>query len=210
LEGGIIKPIEVLEWISPMVVQEKKKGGIRICVDLRNMNDACLHDPFSTPFTDEVLENVGGHEAYSFTDGFSGYHQIKIAPEDRYKTTFDTKWRSYQYIVMPFVMNNAPSIFSIVVIVTFKEFIHKFLKVYLDDWTIYILLKDHVEVLNLILERCRQCQISLNIKKCIFGTPFGILLGHIVCKQGLLVGIAKIALIVNLPPPKSVRQLRET
>jgi hypothetical protein len=73
-----------------MVFQEKNQGGIRICVDLRKLNDACLHDPFPTPFIDEVLENVGGQEAYSFTDGFSGYHQIKIAPEDRYKTTFAT------------------------------------------------------------------------------------------------------------------------
>jgi hypothetical protein len=91
LEAGIIEPVEESEWISPMVVQDKKQGrGIRICVDLRKLNDACLHDPFPTPFTDEVLENVGGHEAYSFTDGFSGYHQIKIAQEDRHKTTFAT------------------------------------------------------------------------------------------------------------------------
>jgi hypothetical protein len=55
-----------------------------------------------------------------------------------------------------------------------------------------------------MLEICRQCQISLNIKKCIFRTLFGILLGHIVCKQGLLLYLAKIAIIVNLPPPKSV------
>jgi hypothetical protein len=61
-----------------------------------------------------------------------------------------------------------------------------------------------------MLERCRQCQILLNIKKFIFGTPFGILLGHIVCKQGFLVYPTNIAMIVNLPPPKSVRQLRET
>jgi hypothetical protein len=61
-----------------MVVQDKKTGGIRICVDLRKLNDVCLHDPFPTPFIDEVLENVGGQETYSFTDGFSGYHQIKI------------------------------------------------------------------------------------------------------------------------------------
>jgi hypothetical protein len=76
--------------------------------------------------------------------------------------------------------------------------------VYLDDWTVYSMLKDHVEVLRLMLEICRQCQISLNIKKCIFGTPFGILLGHIVCKQGLIVDLANIAVIVNLPPPKLV------
>jgi hypothetical protein len=211
LEADIIEPVEESEWISPMVVQDKKQGrGIRICVDLRKLNDACLHDPFPTPFTDEVLENVGGHEAYSFTDGFSGYHQIKIAQEDRHKTTFAMEWGSYQYTVMPFGLKNAPTIFSRVVIATFKEFIHQFLEVYLDDWTVYSLLKNHVEVLRLMLERCRQCQISLNIKKCIFGTPFGILLGHIVCKQGLLVDPAKITVIVNLPAPKTVCQLRET
>jgi hypothetical protein len=60
LEAGIIEPVEESEWISPIVVQEKKKGGIRICVDLIKFNDAFLHDPFPTPFTDEVLENVGG------------------------------------------------------------------------------------------------------------------------------------------------------
>jgi hypothetical protein len=211
LEAGIIEPVEESEWISPMVVQDKKQGrGIRICVDLRKLNDACLHDPFPTPFMDEVLENVGGHEAYSFTDGFSGYHQIKIAQEDRHKTTFATEWGSYQYTVMSFGLKNAPAIFSRVVIATFKEFIHQFLEVYLDDWTVYSLLKNHVEVLRLMLERCRQCQISLNIKKCIFGTPFGILLGHIVCKQGLLVDPTKIAVIVNLPAPKTVCQLRAT
>jgi hypothetical protein len=111
---------------------------------------------------------------------------------------------------MPFGMKNAPTIFSRVVIVSFKEFIHQFLEEYLDDWTVYSLLKDHVEVLRLMLERCMQCQISLNIKKCIFGTPFGIFLRHIVCKQGLLVDPSKIPVIVNLQPPKLVRQLRET
>jgi hypothetical protein len=55
-----------------------------------------------------------------------------------------------------------------------------------------------------MLERCRQCQISLNIKKCIFGIPFGIFLGHIVFKQGLLVYPSKIAVIVDLPPPNLV------
>jgi hypothetical protein len=130
-----------------MVVQEKKQGGIIICVDLRKFNDVFLHDPFPMPFTNEVLENVGGHEAYSFIDSFSGYHQIKIAPKDRYKTTFSMEWGSYQYKIMTFGLKNAPTIFFRVVIVAFNEFIHQFLEVYLDDWTIYSLLKYHVEVL---------------------------------------------------------------
>jgi hypothetical protein len=65
-------------------------------------------------------------------------------------------------------------------------------------------------VLILMLDRCRQCQIALNINKCIFNAPFGILLGHVVCKHGLLVDIGKIVFIVKLPPPKSVRQLKST
>jgi hypothetical protein len=123
---------------------------------------------------------------------------------------FSTEWRSYQYTVMMFGLKNAPTIFSRVVIAVFKEFIHQFLEVHLDDWTDYIFLKDHVEVLCLMLERCKQCQISLNINKCIFRTPFGILMGHILCKQGLLVDPTKIAIIVNLPLLKIVCQLRAT
>jgi len=76
-----------------MVVQEKKhKDEIRICVDLRKLNDAFMHNPFPTLFTDEVLDNVGGQEEYSFTNWLSRYHQIKIALEDKSKTTFMTKW----------------------------------------------------------------------------------------------------------------------
>ena len=70
LESGIIEPVEESEWISPMVVQDKKMGEAWIFVDLRKLNDACMHDPFPTPFTDEVLEGVGGQEMYSFTDRF--------------------------------------------------------------------------------------------------------------------------------------------
>ena len=61
IAAGIIEPVEESEWVSPMVIQEKKtKRDIRICVDLRKLNHASLHDPFLTPFTDEVLDNVGG------------------------------------------------------------------------------------------------------------------------------------------------------
>jgi hypothetical protein len=95
LESRIIEPVEESEWINPMVVHETRTLGIRICVDLRKLNDAYLHDTFPTPFIDEVLENVGGKEVYSFTDGFSGFHHIIIAPEDRYKTTFSIEWGSY-------------------------------------------------------------------------------------------------------------------
>ena len=75
LDVGIIEPVEESEWISPIVIQDKKTiGEVKICVDLRKLNDACLHDPFPTPFTYEALEKVGRQEMYSFTDGFYCYH----------------------------------------------------------------------------------------------------------------------------------------
>jgi len=116
LEASIIEPVEESKWINPMVVRDKKTGEIRIFVDLIKWNDACVTNPFPTPFTDEVLDNVGGHETYSFTDGFSGYHQIRISKEDRHKTTFAIEIGCYQYTVMPFGLKNAPTIFSRVVI----------------------------------------------------------------------------------------------
>lgn len=123
-------------------------------MDLRKLNGAYVQDPFPKPFTDEVLENVAGQEAYSFIDGFSGHHQIKITLEDRSKTTFTTEWACFQYTVMPFGLKNAPSIFSRVVVAAFKEFIHKFLEVYLDYWNVFGLVKNHIVSLQLMLDTC--------------------------------------------------------
>jgi hypothetical protein len=62
-------------------------------LDLRGLNVACVHNPFPTPFTDELLENVGGKEAYILSiDGFSGYYQVRIAEEDKTKTIFEIEW----------------------------------------------------------------------------------------------------------------------
>jgi hypothetical protein len=182
LDAGITELVVESEWISPMVARYNKTRGVNIFIDMRKLNDACLHDPFPTPLKNVVLENVGRKETYSFIDGFSGYHQIKIAQEDWYKTTFVIECISYQYTIIPFGLKNSPVVFSRIVVATFKVFIHKLLEVYFDDWTIFSLLKDHIEVLRLMLDMCRQCEFSLNFKKCIFCAPFGILLGHVIWK----------------------------
>ena len=80
--------------------------------------------------------------------------------------------------------------------------------VYFDDWTIYIMIKYHIKWLRLMLERFRQIQLSLNIKKCIFATTIGILLGHVVCKEGIKVDIAKIKVIIDLKPPVNPKKIR--
>ena len=99
---------------------------------------------------------------------------------------------SFQYIVMPFGLKNAPTIFYRLVVIVFKEYIHKFVEVYFYDWTVFVLLKKHVEAFRLMLTKCKHHQISLNLKKCIFCVPFGILLGHIVSRQGLMLDPTKL------------------
>lgn len=90
LAARIIYPVDQSEWTSPMVVQPKKHDPkkLRICVDFKWLNSETLTDPFPTPFADEILNELVGHECYSFTNGFSGYNQVCIVEEDQHKTTF--------------------------------------------------------------------------------------------------------------------------
>jgi len=79
LEMGLIYLVPYSEWVSPIVIVPKKNGKIRICQDLRKLNEAIKKDYFPLPFTDSILDAVVGHEIYSFLNGFSGYNQIRFA-----------------------------------------------------------------------------------------------------------------------------------
>jgi hypothetical protein len=157
LATGLIFPVDEAEWINLIFIQSKKgTKDIRVCVDYQSLNSACVHDPFSTPFSDEFLDQVMGREAYSFTNGFFGYHQVRIAEEDKNKNTFTIEWGSFSYNVMSFGLKNSPTMFSWIVISTFCDFIHKFLEVYLDDWMVYNILKEHIGLLWIMLDQCHQ------------------------------------------------------
>eukprot|EP00253_Pinus_taeda_P004038 PITA_04038 len=133
----------------------------------------------------------------------------RLNPKDKEKVCLELDKMLATSIIEP-VEESHWAIFSCVVIVAFKEFIHKFLEVYFDDWTVFGLVKCHVACLHLMLDMCRRYQITLNLKKCLFCVPFGILLGHVVYSRGLMVDLAKIAVIINLEVPRSVKQLRAT
>jgi hypothetical protein len=148
LAKGHIFLIEEAEWIIPIVIQRNQYTKyIQVCVDYKSMNYACVHDPFPTPFSDEALDQVSGKESYSFIDESLGYQQVRIVEEDKKKTTFITEWGSFAYNVMPFGLINSPLVFSWIVIETFLELIYKFVEVYMNDWTICILLKYLVGIL---------------------------------------------------------------
>lgn len=186
----------------------KKNGKLRVCVDYRALNKATKKDLFPIPFIEDILEKVAGHEIYSFTDRFNGYNQVRIAPKDQLKTTFIIEWGTYAFRVMPFRLTNALATFQRVILNIFKQKIGKKIEVFFDDWTLFTLLKNHLECLRSMLETCKKNNLCLNPVKCTFMVPFGTLLGHVVTKEGLLTNPNKVAIILNFLVPKTQKQVK--
>ena len=208
LDAGFIYPKAYSEWVFAIVIVPKKNKKIHICVDYRQLNSKTKKDHFPLPFTDQVLDRVAGHKLYSFLDGFSGYNQIQIHPDDQSKTTFTTKWGTFAYKVMPFGLCNAPATFQRVMMAAFQDFLQQWMEIFLDDFAVYGDEDDMVTKLELVFKRCIAMGISLNPDKCVFGIERGVLLGHVVSNDGVTVDDAKIIKIQDLPAPQNLRQLR--
>jgi hypothetical protein len=101
----------------------RKNGKLRICVDFRKLNKTTKKDLYPLPFFAEVLNTIVGHEAYSFLNGYSRYHYISIALEDRYRTTFVIDWGAFVWMVMPFGIKNGPPTFLKAISRTFREYL---------------------------------------------------------------------------------------
>ncbi|XP_050106922.1 uncharacterized protein LOC126586223 isoform X3 [Malus sylvestris] len=86
--------------------------GWRVCIDYRKLNAMTRKDHFPLPFLDQMLERLAGYQFYCFLDGYSGYNQIVIAPEDQEKTTFTCPFGTFAYRRMPFGLCNAPATFQ--------------------------------------------------------------------------------------------------
>lgn len=85
LDVGFIRSIDYVEWISNLVLVTKPTRGIRICIDFRDLNKACPNDYFPLPNIEMIVDLTTGNKMLSLKDGFSGYNQIRIMPEDQHK-----------------------------------------------------------------------------------------------------------------------------
>ena len=227
LDVGVIYPIADSKWVSPTQVVPKKSGvtvianenneliptrvtsGWRVCIDYRKLNAGTRKDHLPLPFVDQMLERVAGHEFYCFLDGYSGYNQIEIALEDQEKTTFTCPFGTFAFRKMPFGLCNAPGTFQRCMMGIFSDMIEIILEIFMDNFSVF---GDSfaicLENLRKVLERCQEKNLVLNWEKCHFMVTQGIVLGHIVSKDGIEVDKEKVELISNLPTPKCVRDIR--
>jgi ribonuclease HI len=112
LDAQIIVPLRYSEWVANLVPVRKKSGEIRLCVDFRNLNRSSKKDNYPLPKMEHILQRAIGASRISMIDGFSGYNQISVMPEDREKTTFTTPWGMFMYAKMPFGLMNAGATFQ--------------------------------------------------------------------------------------------------
>ena len=227
LDAGIIYPISDSSWVSPVQCVPKKGGmtvitndnneliptrtvtGWRICMDYRKLNKATRKDHFPLPFIDQMLDRLAGRTYYCFLNGYSGYNQIAIAPEDQEKTTFTCPYGTFAFRRMPFGLCNAPATFQRCMMSIFSDMVEQSIEVFIDDFSVF---GDSFDLclnnLALVLKRCVETNLVLNWEKCHFMVQEGIVLGHKVSAKGIEVDKAKIETIEKLPPPTSVKGIR--
>ncbi|KAL0337630.1 UNVERIFIED_CONTAM: Retrovirus-related Pol polyprotein from transposon [Sesamum calycinum] len=131
IEVGFIREVNYPMWISSIVSVRKKNGQIRVCVDFRDLNNACRKDDFPLPIVELMIDASIGHEALSFMDGSSGYKQIRMAPANEELMVFHTPKGIYCYKVMPFGLKNAGATYQRAMQRIFDDMLHKNVECYL-------------------------------------------------------------------------------
>ncbi|GJT68174.1 reverse transcriptase domain-containing protein [Tanacetum coccineum] len=183
--------------------------GWRLCIDYSKLNEATAKDHFHLPFMDQMLERLAGNKYFCFLNGFSGYFQIPIDPNDQEKTTFTCPFRTYAYRRMPFGLCNAPATFQRCMLAIFHDMIEESVKVFMDDFSVFEnFFNKCLNNLDKMLQRCKDAHLVLNWEKFHFMVKEGIVLGHKVSGAGLEVNRAKIDLISKLPPPTNIKSVR--
>src|SRR4051812_47632347 len=161
INSGFIREEQHPDWVANIVPVAKKTGKIRICIDFRNLNDACPKDEFPLPITDVMIDNTWGFERMSFMDGFSGYNQITMFPADEKHPSFRTPLGMYCYTVMPFDLKNAGATYQRAMDKIFYPYIRKTVECYVNDNAVKSRLDiNHLADLKEVFDIMRQYQLK--------------------------------------------------
>jgi hypothetical protein len=208
LAKGFIEP-STGPFGAPILFVTKKDGSLRMVIDYRALNKITVKNRYPLPRIEDLFDGLQGAKVFSSLDLQSGYHQVRIAAEDVPKTAFRTPIGCYQFLVLSFGLTNSPAVFSKAMNDIFKDYIGKFLAVYLDDVLIFSQTEaEHAQHLEIVLSLLRKNKLYAKLSKCEFQQPSLKFLGHIVSDMGLQVDPSKVAVIKEWPRPKTNKEVR--
>jgi hypothetical protein len=209
LKKGFIRPSKS-EWGCPaLFVKKNKEGTLRMCVDYRPLNAVTIKNKYPLPHINVLFDQLVKARVFFKIDLRSGYHQIKIRPQDIPKTAFSTKYGLYEYLVMSFGLTNAPAYFMYLMNTVFIPELDKFVVVFIDDILVYSENEeDHEEHLKIILTRLRDHKLYAKFSKCEFWLKKVPFLGHIVSENRVSVDSSKVQEVMDWKTPTIVSEVR--
>lgn len=206
---GVIRD-SVSPWASPIVLVARKDGGVRPCVDYRQVNQLVKPDGFPLPRIQDCLDAVAGSNLFSTFDLLSGYFQIPVKESDIPKTSFVCKYGQYEMTRMPFGLNNSASTFQRTMEMALQGMQWVTCLIYIDD--IIVFGKDfeqHVQRVEEVLSRIQAAGLKLKPGKSHLLQKEVLFLGHVVSGEGVKPSPVNITKIVDWPKPKTAKQVRQ-
>ncbi|XP_043064141.1 uncharacterized protein LOC122320104 [Drosophila ficusphila] len=208
LKFNIIRP-SCSPFASPMMLVKKKNGSDRLCVDFRALNENTVADKYPLPLISDQIARLRGASYFSSLDMASGFYQIPVHPDSIERTAFVTPEGQYEFLTMPFGLKNAPSVFQRAINKALGNLAHTYAIVYIDDVLVVAETKDEaLDRLQIVLETLSKAGFSFNVTKCSFLKTRVEYLGFEVSNGQVRPNPRKIQVLTDLPPPKSVTQLR--
>jgi hypothetical protein len=209
LQAGFIEEVYHPVWLANPVVVPKANGKLRMCIDYTNLNKACLNDPYPLPRIDQIVDSASRCDLLSFIDAYSGFHQIKMARDDRRHTAFVIVDGLYCYIVMPYGLLNALPTFARAMNITLGDLVRDIVEVYVDDIVVKTRESNSLlENLAQVFDKLRATSTKLNPEKCVFGVSAGKLLGFLVSHRGIEANPDKVRAIEAMRPPARLRDVQ--
>lgn len=194
---------------SPVLFVKKKDGSLRLCVDYRALNKVTVKNRYPIPLISELLDRLGEAKIFTKIDLRGAYNLVRIKPGDEWKTAFRTRYGHFEYLVMPFGLTNAPAVFQHMMNDIFREYLDRFVVVYLDDILVYSAnAEEHQRHVRLVLEKLRAKGLYAKLEKCYFDQKSVEFLGYIVGEHGTSMDPEKVKSIMEWNAPKSLRDVQ--
>lgn len=194
---------------SPVLFVKKKDGSLRLCVDYRRLNAITKKNVYPLPLINNLLDQLSSSKIFTKIDLRGAYNLVRIAEGDEYKTAFRTRYGSFEYLVMPFGLCNAPATFQHFMNDAFHDMLDLFVIIYLDDILIFSKnLEDHQQHVTSVLERLRTHNLFAKLEKCIFHASEVEFLGYRINGNGISMDENKVKAILSWSTPKNVKELQ--